>query len=208
MPTFEDSIARMKSLYTYGKELNESKNYSTSSMEHHAIAADGKAYAIIRENSKFYIKTAPKAKENIAEAYDYIGGFCNKKNYEYTSYGNALKNFELKMSSINEACDSKVNIETLNPFRANEALIEGTQSMRDEIARQRQIMYNVSMLMNESTEIGASRKDDVVKYNGNNPEAENGKTGAEAVDGGEGKAKPDYAGSKTNGVDKKALLII
>ena len=41
-------------------------------------------------------------------------------------------------------------------------LQEGTDAMRDEIARQRQIMYNVSMLMNESTEIGADRKDDVV----------------------------------------------
>jgi hypothetical protein len=163
MPSFEETLARMKGLYTYGKELNESNNLKTHTLEHHAVAADGRTYGIIKENSKYYIKSAPKGKETIAEAYEYLGGFCNKKNYEYSSYANALKQFELKMASINEACDSKVNIESLNPFRSNEVLAEATDAMRDEIARQRQIMYNVSMLMNESTEIGADRKDDVVK---------------------------------------------
>ena len=32
-------------------------------------------------------------------------------------YNNALKNFELKLSSINEACDSKVDVSTLDPFK-------------------------------------------------------------------------------------------
>lgn len=201
MPSFEETLARMKGLYTYGKELNESNNLKTHTLEHHAVAADGRTYGIIKENSKYYIKSAPKGKETIAEAYEYLGGFCNKKNYEYSSYANALKQFELKMASINEACDSKVNIESLNPFRSNEVLAEATDAMRDEIARQRQIMYNVSMLMNESTEIGADRKDDVVKYDGKNPEAETGKKGDEGNTA--TKANPEYAGSKTNGVDKK-----
>lgn len=201
MPSFEETLARMKGLYTYGKELNESNNLKTHTLEHHAVAADGRTYGIIKENSKYYIKSAPKGKETIAEAYEYLGGFCNKKNYEYSSYANALKQFELKMASINEACDSKVNIESLNPFRSNEVLAEATDAMRDEIARQRQIMYNVSMLMNESTEIGADRKDDVVKYDGKNPEAETGKKGDEGNTA--AKANPEYTGSKTNGVDKK-----
>lgn len=201
MPSFEETLARMKGLYTYGKELNESSNLKTHTLEHHAVAADGRTYGIIKENSKYYIKSAPKGKETIAEAYEYLGGFCNKKNYEYTSYANALKQFELKMASINEACDSKVNIETLNPFRSNEVLAEATDAMRDEIARQRQIMYNVSMLMNESTEIGADRKNDVVKFDGKNPEAETGKKGDEGTT--KATAQPEYKGSKTNGVQKK-----
>lgn len=201
MPSFEETLARMKGLYTYGKELNESNNLKTHTLEHHAVAADGRTYGIIKENSKYYIKSAPKGKETIAEAYEYLGGFCNKKNYEYSSYANALKQFELKMASINEACDSKVNIESLNPFRSHAVLQEATDEMRNEIARQRQIMYNVSMLMNESTEIGADRKDDVVKYDGKNPEAETGKKGDEGNTA--AKANPEYAGSKTNGVDKK-----
>ena len=180
MPSFEETIARMKGLYTYGKELNEGNDLKSHTLEYHAIAADGKSYGIVRECNKYYIKTAPKSKEMVAEAYDYIGGFCNKGSYEYKSYANALKQFELKLASINEAYEGDVNISTLNPFKKNEFLVEGTQKMQDEIARCRQIMYNASMIMNESRDtIGATKKDDVVKYNGTQPEAENGKTGAE-----------------------------
>lgn len=201
MSSFENTLERMKNLYTYGKELNESNKSNAYTLEHSAVAADGKTYGIIRECNKYYIKSALKGKENIAESYEYIGGICNKKNYEYASYNNALKNFELKMASINEACDGNVNISTLDPFKKGEFLVEGTDRMKNEIARQRQIMYNVSMLMNEGTEIGASRKNDVVKFDGKQPEAESGKRGDEGMT--KTTAKPEYAGSKTNGVDKK-----
>lgn len=170
MSSFEETLARMKGLYTYGKELNEGNDLKTHTLEYHAIAADGKSYGIIKECNKYYIKSAPKDKEMIAESYEYLGGFCNKKNYEYSSYANALKNFELKMASINEACEGNVNISTLDPFKKEEFLVEGTDRMKNEIARQRQIMYNASMIMNEANEIGASNKDNVVKYNGTNPE--------------------------------------
>lgn len=170
MSSFEETLARMKGLYTYGKELNEGNDLKTHTLEYHAIAADGKSYGIIKECNKYYIKSAPKDKEMVAESYEYLGGFCNKKNYEYSSYANALKNFELKMASINEACEGNVNISTLDPFKKEEFLVEGTDRMKNEIARQRQIMYNASMIMNEANEIGASNKDNVVKYNGTNPE--------------------------------------
>jgi len=178
MSNFEETIARMKGLYTYGKELNESNDIKAHTLEHHAIAADGKSYGIIKECSKYYIKSAPKDKEMVAEAYDYLGGFCNKRDYEYTSYANALKNFELKMASINEAHNGTVNISTLDPFRKEEYLVECTKNMKDEIARQRQIMSNASMIMNEANEIGASNKNNVVKYDGKNPETpkKNGNT--------------------------------
>lgn len=201
MSSFENTLERMKSLYTYGRELNESNKSNAYTLEHSAVAADGKTYGIIRECNKYYIKSALKGKETIAESYEYIGGICNKKNYEYTSYNNALKNFELKLASINEACNGNVNISTLDPFKKEEFLVEGTEKMKNEIARQRQIMYNVSMLMNEGTEIGASRKNDVVKFDGKQPEAETGKKGDECMT--KATAKPEYAGSKTNGVDKK-----
>ena len=203
MSSFENTLSRMKDLYTYGRELNESNKSNAYTLEHSAVAADGKTYGIIRECNKYYIKSAPKGKENIAESYEYIGGICNKKNYEYSSYNNALKNFELKMASINEACDGRVNISTLDPFKKGDFIVEGTERMKDEIARQRQIMFNVSMLMNEGTEIGAGRNNDVVKFDGKQPEAETGKKGDECVADKKADAKPEYAGSKTNGVDKK-----
>lgn len=201
MGSFENTLDRMKALYTYGKDINESKKINSYSLEHKATAADGITYGIIRECNKYYIKKAQPGKEAIAESYQYLGGFCNKGNYEYDSYNKAVKNFELKLASINEAHDGNVVISTLDPFKKGEFIVEGTERMKDVIARQRQIMHNVSMIMNESSTIGASRKNDVVKYDGKNPEAETGKRGDEGMT--TATAKPDYAGSKTNGVDKK-----
>lgn len=200
---FEDTIARMKELYTYGRELNENSKPNNYTLEYKATAADGKTYGIIRECSKFYIKAARKGKENLAEAYNYIGGCANKKDYEYPSYSSALKSLEAKLKSINEACDSQVEIESLDQFTPNNQLMtESSQSMKDEIARYKQIMHNVSAIMNEATEIGASRKDDVVKFDGANPEAETGKKGDEEYC--ETKANPEFEGAKTDGVNTKA----
>ena len=163
MANFNDQLQRMKSLMTYGA-VNEKKEQNCGAMEYHAIGADGKSYGIIRENQKFYIKVAPKNKEMVVESYDYIGGFNNKKDYEYNSYSKALKNFEMKMSSLREAHNASVNIESLRPFEVKgEVMTEGTKKMMAEIARQRQIMNNVCAIMNESTTISAN--------NTGNPEA-------------------------------------
>jgi len=180
MSTFDDALARMKSLYTYGQELNEGNTIKAHTLEYKKKGADGRFYGIVRECSHYYIKTAQEGRENIAENYDYIGGFNNKKHYEYDSYNNALKNLELKLASINEACEAKVNISTLDPFRKDDLIVEATDEMKDMIARQRQIMYNTAMLMNESIEIGASHKDNTVMYDGANPEAPKGE-GKEGV---------------------------
>ena len=202
MTSFEATLARMKELYTYGRELNEDKTPTNYTIEYKAQAADGNTYGIIRECSKYYIKKARKGKEGLAEAYDYLGGFNNKKNYEYSSYAKALKNFELKMSSINEAVEGDVVISTLDPFKKEDFLVEATDAMRQEIARQKQIMFNAAQIMNESSDFSISRKNDTVMYDGKNPEAETGKRGDEEYT--ETKANPEYSGSKTAGVDKKA----
>ena len=202
MTSFEATLARMKELYTYGRELNEDKTPTNYTIEYKAQAADGNTYGIIRECSKYYIKKAKKGKEGLAEAYDYLGGFNNKKNYEYSSYAKALKNFELKMASINEAVEGEVIISTLDPFKKEDFLIEATDAMKAEIARQKQIMFNAAQIMNESTDFAVSRANNTVMYNGENPEAETGKKGDEEYT--ETKAEPEYKGSKTAGVDKKA----
>lgn len=152
MANFNDQLQRMKGLMTYGA-VNEKKENNAGAMEYHSLGADGKSYGIIRENQKFYIKVAPKSKEMVVEAYDYIGGFNNKKAYEYTSYSNALKNFEMKMMSINEAYNPKVNMDTKLFEAKGEVMTEGTKEMMSEIARQRQIMNNVAAILNESSSI-------------------------------------------------------
>jgi hypothetical protein len=148
----------MKDLINYGSVNEEAKPISTYSLEYKAQAADGKYYGIIRENSKYFVKVATPGKETIAEAYQYIGGVMNKTNYEYNSYTNALKQFELKLGSINEAYDEnrKVNVEALDPYKKEDLVIEGTEKMKNELARQRQIMRNACVIMNEATEIGST----------------------------------------------------
>ena len=158
MSNFNDQLSRMKDLIKYGSINENAGRINAYNIEYKAVAADGKCYGIIRENSKYFVKVATPGKETIAEAYQYIGGIQNKKNYEYNSYNNALKQFELKLGSINEAYDEdrRVNVESLDPFKKENVIIEGTDKMKNEIARQRQIMRNASVIMNEATEIGST----------------------------------------------------
>ena len=199
MNNFEDSIARMKALYTYGT-VSESKKQNTSTLEYSAKAADGKTYGIVRECNHWYIKQAADGKENLAEGYDYIGGYMNKGNYKYDSYANALKHFELKMASINEAHDAKINISTLDPFKKEIVLAEASDKMKNEIARQRQIMYNAGMIMNESTNYAVKGG---AACSTSQPEAETGAKGDKMEGSKDAKAEPEYKGSHV-GLDKKA----
>ena len=199
MSKFDEQLSRMRALCTYGT-VNEDKKQSNYTLEYHATAADGKEYGIIKECSRFYIKSTTPDKKTIAESYQYIGGWANKKDYEYESYNNALKNFELKLESINEAHDSKVNVETLDPFKKEDLVVEGTENMRNEIARQRQIMYNAAMLMNESTDYAVKGGK---ACSTSQPEAETGAKGDKAEGSKEAKADPNYKGSHIS-LDKKA----
>lgn len=158
MSNFNDQLSRMKDLIKYGTVNEEAKPISTYSLEHSAKAADGRYYGIVRENSKYFVKVATPGKETIAEAYQYIGGIMNKTNYEYNSYTNALKQFELKLGSINEAYDEnrRVNVETLDPYKKEDLVVEGHEKFGNELARQRQIMRNACVIMNEATEIGST----------------------------------------------------
>lgn len=200
MGNFDDQLMRMKALMTYGHINENNDNESNYTLEYKMKAADGKTYGIIKECNKYYIKQAETGKEAIAESYNYLGGFCNKKNYEYSSYANALKNFELKMSSINEAQESKINIETLDPFKKEILVVEATDKMKDEIARCRQIMYNASMLMNESSDYAVKGGKACSTAQ---PEAEKGAKGDKIEGSKDAKANPEYKGNHV-GLDKKA----
>ena len=146
MGNVKDQLSRMKSMMTYGL-TTENKNQQYSSIEHQKIAADGKMYGIVREGTKYYIKVANTTNNPLKENYDYIGGFRNRKDYEYSSFANALKNFDMKMLSIKESVGSKEPlIESWNPDRKEELTLEATEKMRKEIARQRQIMFNTALI--------------------------------------------------------------
>lgn len=135
----------MKSLMKYG--LDEGKNSSYNSVEYSKVAADGKLYGIIREGTKYYIKVSPTTKSQLAENFDYIGGFANRKRNEFSSFANAQKQFDLKMMSINEASRNKINIDSWNPDAKEFLTVEATNKMKKEIQRERQIMKNASLIM-------------------------------------------------------------
>ena len=151
--TQEDEIMRMKQLMGYG--LNENKNSESANVAYHQVGPDGKTYGIIKECNKFYIKVAPKKDgEILAEDYDYIGGYMNKKQYEYPSYTIASKQFGLKMKSLNEAFASKENKPVIleKPQEQADWQVNETREMRSEINRFNQLMNNVDYILSESKE--------------------------------------------------------
>lgn len=139
-------LARMRSLMTFG--INEGKNVAYTGVEYEKVGADGKLYSIVREGAKYYIKTSPSKKGKLAENYEYIGGFRNRKDNEYKSFAEAQKQFDLKMMSINEANapEKKIMVESWNPDKQEELTVESTDRMKREISRERQIMLNATRI--------------------------------------------------------------
>lgn len=150
-----DEISRVKALMNYGLHT-ESKNTPYASIEFQKVGADGKVYGIIREGSKYYIKSAPKKKNLVREDFEYIGGFRNRKDNEYSSFANAEKQFDLKMMSLKESYANGKNIvvESWNPDKKENLSVEATDKMKKEILRERQIMHNAAMI-SEKKEISA-----------------------------------------------------
>jgi len=89
-------------------QINENK--SNIAVELTKMGPDGKAYAIIRENHEYYIKSTDKTSGLIAEDFKYIGGLQNKKQEAYPSYAKAIKHLNLKFNSIQEALDTRIDI--------------------------------------------------------------------------------------------------
>lgn len=146
MNNVNNQLNRMKAMMTYGLKT-ENKNSSYNSVEYQREGADGKLYGIVREGTKFYIKVSDKTKGALKEDFNYIGGFRNRKDNEYTSYANALKQFDLKMVSLKEAKgNTKLMVESWNPENNEKLMVEATASMQREIARQRQIMGNAATI--------------------------------------------------------------
>lgn len=91
---------RMKALMGI-QPINESK--SNVVVELTKVGPDGKAYAIVRENHEWYIKSTNKQTKLVAEDFNYIGGLQNKKSEAYPSYAKAIKHLNLKFKSLAEA---------------------------------------------------------------------------------------------------------
>ena len=66
-----EQLDRMKALMNYG--LKTENKHSYSAVEYQKLGADGKVYGIVREGTKYYIKSASN-KQNLTESdFSYIG---------------------------------------------------------------------------------------------------------------------------------------
>lgn len=144
--TTDEQISRMKALMGYGLQT-ESKKAPYSAVENQKLGADGKMYGIVREGTKYYIKSAPNKTNLVKEDFNYIGGFRNRKDFQYDSFADAQKNFDLKMMSIREAANKQdFNINSWDLDKKENVVVEATDSMKKEILRERQIMRNAMMI--------------------------------------------------------------
>lgn len=197
MGNVNDSIARMKQLALY-RGINEDENrQSNYTLCEHTKAADGKVYGIVKECNRYYIKYTTPEKATIAESYQYVSGFSNKKRDEFSNHNAAVNFFDQKINSINEACDSEARVKSLDPFKREVVIEEGKEAFANELARQRQIMYNAAMLLGESKDFVPVKEKGCTTAQ---PEAETGEKGDKMK--GSKEVTPDmgYKGSKTSGV--------
>ena len=150
----EEQIATMQRLIKFGVNEDSTKA-SKPIVEFKRKAANGKTYGIIRESTKYYIMEAPqKDTEVLAEDFDYIGGFNNRKENEYTSYSKASNALDLKLMSINECVNKAQRVVIETPVIKADWEDKLTESMRKEIDRFKEINKNVSTILKEDKAVG------------------------------------------------------
>ena len=147
---YTKELEKMQHLMSYG--INESKNTVSSNgiVEYSQVGADGKTYGILREGTKYFVKVAPKKNtEILAEDYDYIGGFLNRKGYDsYTKASNALN---LELIHVNEANGSKEPVKS--QFNINESAEwenKENKEAKAELNRFYQLVENVDNILSEN----------------------------------------------------------
>lgn len=150
----EEQIATMQRLINFGVNEDSAKS-SKPIVEFQRKAANGKTYGIIRESTKYYIMEAPqKDTKVLAEDFNYIGGFNNRKENEYTSYAKASNALDLKLMSINENVNKAQRVVIETPVIKADWEDKLTESMRKEIDRFKEINKNVSTILKEDKAVG------------------------------------------------------
>jgi hypothetical protein len=131
-----------------GNEINErikalmgvstiNENNTKSVVELTKIGPDGKAYAIVRENHAYFIKSTDKKNGLISEDFNYIGGLQNKSSESYNSYAKAIKHLNLKFNSLSEQHNAGSNINVFkNDNLLTESGIAGFSSMGSGFANE------------------------------------------------------------------------
>jgi len=101
---------RMRDLAGVDKiSLKESKNYTLGTLIDFERATNGVAYGIIKEQHKYYIKKGG-LNENLSVAdFAYIGGLGNVTDFQYKKLGEAKKQRNMLLKTVNEGVTTKVS---------------------------------------------------------------------------------------------------
>lgn len=95
-------LKRLSNVKQYDKKVNQ----PLSTLKNFYEANDGKAYGIIKENNKFYIKESPikESKDYTENDFDYIGGLKNKAHEKniFSDYNSADRDLNFRIKQINE----------------------------------------------------------------------------------------------------------
>lgn len=149
---YDEQVAHMLHLMDYGVK-NESKKSQYTSVMNQKEGADGRVYGIVAEGTKYYIKSCPKGKENLAESFDYLGGFLNRKSCEYSSFADAVKDMDMRLMSLNEDHGKRMTINEMK--RSYDFMDAGMHEMKEDIARHNQILENIDVIyQNKKNGIG------------------------------------------------------
>jgi len=89
------------------KGLNESKEDKVDSDFLVKEGVDGKNYAIVKENSHYFIKISDSKEKLLKEDFQYIGGVRYNQKYKYNSFADALKGLNTFLYNLKESLDSK-----------------------------------------------------------------------------------------------------
>lgn len=146
MPTIEEIKAKMNHLINHGLSEQNANLYRGLQKDTIREGADGNYYALVREADRFYRKVAPKTKNpELLESYEYIGGYCNRRDNEYKDYNLAVKQFEFAMREMNEAKGAgKPFGEIVNPSKRDETIAKGAESMRGEMDRAKKVVTDAA----------------------------------------------------------------
>lgn len=156
---YKNELATMERLINFG--LTESKKTTDTRgiVEYSQLGADGNTYGILREGTKYYVKVAPKKDTKIvAEDFDYVGGFNNRKSYD--SYTKASQALNFKLMSVNEAAEEKKPVQS--QFAINESAEwqnAQTKEARQELNRFYQLVNNVDNILSENVHYIKEEKD-------------------------------------------------
>jgi hypothetical protein len=193
-------LQRMKSLMTYG--LNESKTPAYSSVEYSKKGANDVTFGIVREGTRYFIKQLKPNTDGklVAENFEYIGGFRNRKDNMFESFASAQKFLGEKLIQINEEVGDKakaVITEAWDIDGAQELVVEATRKMKEEIARQREIMANSKLISESGSCTGKNCKQEFEAVKGKDADKNSESPKADAKKG-EEKIK-DYNGKEIKG---------